>query len=73
MDVNINDYNKETIYDLVASAIISHNEEYVASLMCKLFEQYIELASLATEGEYKKTWTHEQVLNFVTYGEKYGP
>ena len=73
MDINANDYNREIIQDLVVSAIISHNEEYVVSLICKLFEEYIELASLATEGEYKKTWTHQKVLNFITYGEQYGP
>ena len=64
------DNNLDNMRQLISESIFSHNEEYLAQLMHKNLEEYKELALLVTEGKYTKTWTHLDVLNFVTYGEK---
>ena len=65
--------NIDNIRSLVNSAFISNNSEYLAHMLHKLLTEYKELATIATEGSYNKTWKHRDVLNFVTYGEKNGP
>jgi len=42
------------------------NAEMVAKFMLHLKEEYVELATLATRGEYRRSWTHKQILDFVT-------
>ena len=42
------------------------NAEMVAKFMLHLKEEYVELATLATRGEYGRSWTHKQILDFVT-------
>lgn len=66
----MNNNDLDAMRQLVSESIFSHNEEYLAQLIHKNLEEYKELALLVTEGKYKKTWTHRDVLNFVTYGEK---
>ena len=53
--------------DLVYECIATHNEEVLIELINSLKKEYIDLAKLSTFGEYQKEWTHEDVLNFVTY------
>ncbi len=62
-------HDKMSIRTLILEAISSHNEEVVVSLMAKLLEEYIELARLSSDNAYRKTWTHKDVLNYITYGE----
>ena len=53
--------------DLVYEYIATHNEEVLIELINSLKKEYIDLAKLSTFGEYQKEWTHEDVLNYVTY------
>ena len=54
--------------DLVYECIATHNEEVLVSLIIALKDDYCELAQLFTFGEYKiSEWTHQDVLNYVTY------
>ena len=54
--------------DLVYECIATHNEEVLVQLINSLKKQYNELAKLSTFGEYKQEeWSHEYVLNYVTY------
>ena len=54
--------------DLVYDCIATHNEEILVSLIISLRQDYSELAELSTFGEYKMSeWTHQDVLNYVTY------
>lgn len=62
------DYEREEILSaLVMDCIISHNEAIIVKLLAELEKQYQELAKLSTMGEYKDDWTHQQVLDYVTY------
>lgn len=61
------DTNKiDAIRKLLSDSILSHNEELIVNLIFKLEKEYIELAELSTFGEYNNTWTHQQVLKYVT-------
>ena len=60
----MSDETQELVYECIAT----HNEEVLIELIDKLKKDYIDLAKLSTFGEYKEEeWTHEDVLNYVTY------
>lgn len=58
---------KKQIESLVGDCIIAHQESIIVGLIEQLEKDYKELALLATMGEYKDSWTKQQVLDFVTY------
>lgn len=43
--------------------------EQAAKEFLTLYEHYRELASVATDGQYKDMWTHEQLMEFLKTGE----
>lgn len=57
----------EELRDLVEQCIRTHNEEILVNLIFHLEKEYIDIARLATYDEYRSSWTHEDVLNYVTY------
>ena len=56
-----------SIETLVADCILSHQEAIIVRLIEQLESDYVELAKLATMGEYKTNWTHREVLDYITY------
>lgn len=58
--------DKENISSLVYECISTHNEPILIELIYRLQKEYVDVAKLSTMGEYKSTWTHEQVLNYIT-------
>lgn len=62
------DINRDKILrELVTDCFIAHQPEIIIRLLTQLEDEYIEIAKLATMGEYKATWTHRQVLDYITY------
>jgi len=59
-------YRMDSIRKLLSDSIYAHNEEVIVNLIFKLEKEYTELAELSTMGEYKRNWTHQQVLDYVT-------
>jgi hypothetical protein len=57
---------REDIYNLVTECFLTHNEAILVELIYRLEKEYVDLAQLATMGEYKGGWTHEEVLNYIT-------
>lgn len=57
---------KEEIANLVTECFLVHQEAVLVNLILELELDYIELANLATMGEYKSSWTHKQVLDYIT-------
>lgn len=57
----------DAIESLIAECISTHNEAVIVKLVYRLEQDYIELAQLATFDQYNKGWTHQDVLNYVTY------
>ena len=56
----------ESIRELVHESISTHNEEFLINLIYKLQTQYKELAELSTFGEFKNTWSHKKLLDYIT-------
>jgi hypothetical protein len=52
---------------LLNDCLISHNEDIIVQLIYRLELEYRQLAELSTMGEYKATWTHNDVLDYITY------
>jgi hypothetical protein len=61
------DENKESIRLLVEEAIKNHKIDFLVTLIAKFQAEYIDISKLATEGQYQISWTHKQVLDFITY------
>lgn len=59
-------YRLDAIRKLVGESVYSKNEEIIVNLIYRLEKEYVELAQLSTYGEYKRNWTHDQVLDFIT-------
>ena len=57
----------ENIEQLVYDCIQTNNEVIIIEIIQKLQEEYIELAKLSSYGEYKTSWSHLDVLNYLTY------
>lgn len=56
----------ESIRELVHESINTHHEEFLINLIHKLQVQYNELARLVTSGEFKNSWSHKKLLDYVT-------
>lgn len=57
----------EEIRDLVDQCLLTHNTEILVNLIFYLEKDYIDIARLGTLDAYKSSWTHEEVLNYMTY------
>lgn len=56
---------------IVSQAIKDDSLEFLATLLAKLQQDYEELATLSTDGSYQPNWTHKQVLDYLTYEQKF--
>lgn len=59
--------DKEEMRKLVEEALERNKIGFLVELICKLQDDYIDLARLATEDNYQASWTHRQVLDYITY------
>lgn len=65
------DEKLKAMLDVINDCIKKDQLEFLASIICKLQLEYTEVCELATDGEYQITWTHKQVLDHLTYNQKY--
>jgi hypothetical protein len=56
---------------IVNQAIKDDSLEFLATLLAKLQQDYEEIAMLSTDGNYQPNWTHKQVLDYLTYEQKF--
>lgn len=56
----------DILRELIQDCIITHNEEVLINLIYNLENEYKEIATLITFGEYDENWTHEKLLNYIT-------
>ena len=54
------------IDELFKKAEQEHNLVAMAKLMARLQFDYMELATLVTDGNYHEGWTHTQILDYFT-------
>lgn len=52
---------------MVDECIVQGKVEFIAKLIMKLQEDYVEVSTLSTDGNYNEQWTHQQVLDYLTY------
>ncbi len=57
----------EQIRELVTECVLTHNEEVLVELISRLESDYVDVCRLATFDAYKTDWTHQEVLDFITY------
>lgn len=58
---------EEEISQLVQDCLIAHQEIILIKLIVQLEKEYKEIAQLSTLGEYNPSWTHKEVLDYITY------
>ena len=56
----------DLIRELVEECFLTHNEEVLVKMIFNLEKDYREVAVLSTLGEYNDSWTHHQLLNYIT-------
>lgn len=59
--------NLDKIKDLVDECVKNQRLDFIANLIYVLQQNYQEIAKLATDGSYHEGWSHQQVIDFVTY------
>lgn len=58
--------NLDAVRELVHDAINTNSIEFLVKLIHNLQTEYVELAELSTLAQYKPTWSHKKVLDYVT-------
>lgn len=56
--------------DLIEECMHSNKIEFLANLIIKLESEYIDIARIATDDNYKPNWTHTEVLDYLTYEQR---
>lgn len=56
--------------EVIKECIKNNKITFLANLICTLQKEYQEVSELCTDGEYQITWTHKQVLDYITYQPK---
>lgn len=57
----------EDIENLVEECLKTNRPMFLANLIFVLQRDYAELAKLSTDGNYHSGWSHQRVLDYVTY------
>ncbi len=57
----------QEVIQLIDECIVQNKVEFLAKLIVTLQENYVDIATLSTDGNYHEQWTHKQVLDYLTY------
>lgn len=60
----------QEVIKLIDEHIVQNKIEFLAKIIITLQENYIDVATLSTDGNYNEQWTHERVLDYLTYESK---
>jgi hypothetical protein len=60
------DIDQIQMEELIHKAVDSGEIRIVVQLLAQAYKDYVELAYLATDGNYTEQWTHKQVLSYFT-------
>jgi|688.fasta_scaffold292240_5 hypothetical protein len=53
--------------EVINTCIKENKLTFLANLICSLQRDYEEVCTLATMGEYKTSWTHKMVMDYLTF------
>ena len=59
---------EKAISKLLQKCIKEKETDIIVKLKLRLQKDYIEMALLATDGQYKEHWSHKKVLDYLTKG-----
>lgn len=62
-----NELELEDIKNLVDECIKNNKLDFLSNLVYTLQQNYKDLATLATDGNYHSGWNHTRVLDYLTY------
>jgi hypothetical protein len=57
----------EDIKNLVEECIKNNKIDFLSNLVFVLQNNYKDLATLCTDGNYHEGWSHTKVLDYITY------
>ena len=60
---------ESAVLKMVEECIKKKEIKFLAKLILKLQKDYIEIAALASDGQYQETWSHKKLLDYLTKGE----
>ncbi len=63
--------NLKAMIDVVEDCVHKNKIELLAQILLQLQTEYREVCELSTDGDYQITWTHQEVLDYLTYNQKY--
>jgi len=66
-----NQKDVDEMLQLIQECIKNNNLVFLSKLFCKLQKDYEDLARLSTDGNYRPSWTHKHVLDYLTYEQKF--
>ena len=61
----------DDILKIINECIKTHKLDFIANLIVTLQKDYVDLAKISTDGNYKPNWTHKQTLDYITYEQKF--
>jgi hypothetical protein len=59
--------DQEEIRDLVYECVLTHNEEVLIEWIDQLQTKYNQICRICTDDKYTEQWTHEEVLDHITF------
>jgi hypothetical protein len=69
--INMPEGNLKAMIDVVEDCVHKNKIELLAQILLQLQTEYREVCELSTDGDYQITWTHQEVLDYLTYNQKY--
>jgi hypothetical protein len=63
------DRAEKSVKSMVDECVKKGQTGFLSKLILKLQKDYIELAHLSSDGQYEDTWTHKNLLDYLTRGE----
>ena len=56
---------------VIEDCVRQNKLDILAKILYQLQAEYYEVCKLATDGEFEVTWSHKDVLDYLTYHQKY--
>lgn len=60
-------HNLDKIKELVDECVKNDRNDFLANIIFVLQQNYQEIAKLTTDGAYHEGWSHQQVIDYITY------
>jgi hypothetical protein len=62
---------EKAMLSVVEDCVKQNKLDLLAKILYQMQSEYHEVCKLSTDGEYEVTWSHKDVLDYLTYNQKY--